>query len=137
MYIMRLSCPLVRYVWNGLISIPTKQPQVTLTLQSNFCVVLKLRVQTGNYLAIGGMSPIIEIWDVDVVGTLEPEFRLGQKKSKKKKIAGVGHKDAVLSISWNKRVRYEIHFLELLTQKMTFLFLSEEIYWQVDQQITQ
>ncbi len=66
-------------------------------------------MKIGNYLAVGSMSPIIEIWDVDVVGTLEPEFRLGQKKSKKKKIAGVGHKDAVLSLSWNKRVRYELH----------------------------
>lgn len=52
------------------------------------------------------MSPIIEVWDVDIVGSLEPEFRLGKKKSRKKKIEGVGHKDAVLSLSWNKRVRY-------------------------------
>lgn len=51
------------------------------------------------------MTPVIEIWDVDVVGTLEPEFRLGKKKSIKKKTPGVGHTDAVLSLSWNKRVR--------------------------------
>lgn len=59
------------------------------------------------------MSSVIEVWDVDVVGTLEPEFKLGKKKSKKKKTAGVGHTDAVLSISWNKRVRLETIFVEL------------------------
>jgi periodic tryptophan protein 1 len=51
------------------------------------------------------MSPVIDVWDLDLVGNLEPEFTLGRKKNKKKKIAGVGHKDAVLSLSWNKRVR--------------------------------
>lgn len=57
------------------------------------------------------MSPIIDIWDVDMVGALEPEFSLGRKKSKKKKLAAIGHKDAVLSLSWNKRVRYEANGL--------------------------
>lgn len=84
--------------------------------------------QPGNYLAVGSMAPIIDIWDVDMVGSLEPEFSLGniyfnlnidstiydnlmdylhkgRKKNKKKKIAAVGHTDAVLSLSWNKRVR--------------------------------
>lgn len=61
----------------------------------------------GNYLAIGSMSSIIDVWDVDVVGSLEPDFQLGKKKSKKKKTPGVGHSDAVLSLSWNKRVRLE------------------------------
>jgi len=61
--------------------------------------------RTGNYLAVGSMAPIIDIWDVDMVGALEPEFTLGRKKSKKKKLAAIGHKDAVLSLSWNKRVR--------------------------------
>ena len=53
------------------------------------------------------MSSIIDVWDVDVVGSLEPDFQLGRKKSKKKKTPGVGHSDAVLSLSWNKRVRLE------------------------------
>ena len=59
----------------------------------------------GNLLAVGSMAPVIDIWDLDVVGTLEPEFSLGRKRNKRKKIAGIGHKDAVLSLSWNKRVR--------------------------------
>lgn len=57
-------------------------------------------------MAIGTMSPVIEIWDVDLVGSIEPDFKLGRKKSKKKKIAGIGHTDAVISLSWNNRVRY-------------------------------
>ena len=51
------------------------------------------------------MASIIDVWDVDVVGSLEPDFQLGKKKSKKKKTPGIGHTDAVLSLSWNKRVR--------------------------------
>ena len=51
------------------------------------------------------MASIIDVWDVDVVGSLEPDFQLGKKKSKKKKTPAIGHTDAVLSLSWNKRVR--------------------------------
>jgi len=35
------------------------------------------------------------------VDCLEPAFKLGRKGKKKKGIPGVGHKDAVLSLSWN------------------------------------
>ena len=58
----------------------------------------------GNLVAVGSMSPIIDVWDLDVVDTLEPAFSLGQKGSKKKKIKAVGHKDAVLSLAWNRNV---------------------------------
>lgn len=55
----------------------------------------------GSLVAVGTMQPVIEIWDLDLVDCLEPAFKLGRKARKKKGIAGVGHKDAVLSLSWN------------------------------------
>ncbi|KAK2712916.1 uncharacterized protein LOC136025116 isoform X2 [Artemia franciscana] len=59
----------------------------------------------GNLAAIGTISPVIDIWDLDIVGCLEPALSLGKKAKKKKKIPGYGHKDAILSLSWNKNAR--------------------------------
>ncbi|XP_036148682.1 periodic tryptophan protein 1 homolog isoform X2 [Monomorium pharaonis] len=54
-----------------------------------------------NLCAIGNMTPIIEVWDLDLLDCLEPAYKLGQKPSKKKNQKRIGHKDAVLDVSWN------------------------------------
>jgi len=68
--------------------------------------------KSGNYIAVGTMEPEIQIWDLDVIDTIEPVFVLGQKKKKKKKKKPVqdpsklmGHTDSVLSLAWNKNVK--------------------------------
>ncbi|XP_067000824.2 periodic tryptophan protein 1 homolog [Anabrus simplex] len=55
----------------------------------------------GNLCAVGSMSPIIEVWDLDVVNCLEPVFKLGNKPKKKAGIKRHGHRDAVLDLCWN------------------------------------
>ncbi|XP_057341781.1 periodic tryptophan protein 1 homolog [Microplitis mediator] len=55
----------------------------------------------GNFVAIGNMTSVIEVWDLDIVDCLEPIFKLGCKPNKKKNKKRVGHKDAVLDITWN------------------------------------
>lgn len=39
----------------------------------------------GNLLAVGTMEPYINIWDLDVIDTVEPVLMLGEKKKKKHK----------------------------------------------------
>jgi hypothetical protein len=50
------------------------------------------------------MSPVIDVWDIDIVDCLEPAFRLGHRANKRKGIAKYGHHDAVLGLSWNTNV---------------------------------
>ena len=61
----------------------------------------------GNLVAVGSMSPVIDIWDIDLVDSLEPDFKLGRKA--KKKIKGYGHTDAVLSLAWNRNAEYVLN----------------------------
>lgn len=51
------------------------------------------------------MSPIIDVWDLDLVNSLVPAFKLGKKGSKKKGTPRVGHQDAVLDLSWNTNLK--------------------------------
>nr|ACO13022.1 Periodic tryptophan protein 1 homolog [Lepeophtheirus salmonis] len=60
----------------------------------------------GNLVAVGYMTPIIDVWDLDIVDCLEAAYSLGNKSSKKKKLKRVGHSDAVLSLSWNHHVEH-------------------------------
>lgn len=59
-----------------------------------------------NLCAIGSMTSIIEVWDLDLIDCLEPAFKLGRKPSKKKKLTRIGHRDAVLDLAWNKNYTY-------------------------------
>ncbi|CAG9820209.1 unnamed protein product [Phaedon cochleariae] len=56
----------------------------------------------GNYCAVGSMSPIIEVWDIDLINVMEPSFTLGKSASRKKNRESIGHTDAVLALAWNK-----------------------------------
>ena len=42
----------------------------------------------GNFVAVGTMEPHIDIWDLDLVDTLEPVASLGKRKKKKLKKVG-------------------------------------------------
>lgn len=77
----------------------------------------------GNYIAVGSFNPAIEIWNLDVLDPLEPTAVLGGeeqdtappskgKKGKKKQqqlrgpvLKADSHRDAVMSLSWNKVYR--------------------------------
>jgi len=45
-----------------------------------------------NLVAVGSTSPIIEIWDLDVIDSLNCKCKLGRKKSKKKIISDGAHR---------------------------------------------
>ena len=66
--------------------------------------------EPGNLVAVGNMEPDIDIWDLDVIETVEPVCSLvgmkkRKKKMKKKTKTVTGHTDAVLDLSWNANQR--------------------------------
>jgi periodic tryptophan protein 1 len=58
----------------------------------------------GNLVAVGTMSPQIEVWDLDIVDCVEPAFTLGDTKRKTKKKSR-GHRSEVMALAWNKAQR--------------------------------
>ncbi|KAK6057557.1 WD domain, G-beta repeat protein [Cooperia oncophora] len=59
----------------------------------------------GNLISIGTMEPVINIWDLDIMNSVEPVVSLGSRgKGRRKKRDGSqqGHSDAVLSLAWNR-----------------------------------
>lgn len=79
----------------------------------------------GNYCAVGYMTPIIEVWDLDIVNCLEPAFKLGKKPSRKKETPRVGHSDAVLGLAWNQNYH---HILASCSVDKTIML------WDIDRQ---
>ena len=58
----------------------------------------------GNLVAVGTMSPQVEVWDLDIVDCVEPAFTLGDTKRKTKKKSR-GHRSEVMALAWNKSQR--------------------------------
>ncbi|CAF4250683.1 unnamed protein product [Rotaria sp. Silwood2] len=71
-----------------------------------------------NYVAVGSMEGVIELFDVDLVDQMEPLHTFGNKSKKKKtklskkaskktntNKSSEGHDGAILDLSWNKLVR--------------------------------
>lgn len=65
----------------------------------------------GNYIVVGNMIFVIEVWDFDIVDFLELVFIFGSKFLKKKKKKGKksflveGYIDVVFDFLWNKLIR--------------------------------
>lgn len=65
--------------------------------------------EKGNLVALGNFNSTIDIWDVDVMNTLEPILTIGRncnvnlKKTKKKR--KFCHNDAILDLSWTDSVK--------------------------------
>ncbi|KAI6660816.1 Periodic tryptophan protein 1-like [Oopsacas minuta] len=62
-----------------------------------------VRLEGVSLIAVGTMEPEIELWDLDLVDSIEPYIVLGMRKGKsKKKLSKNRHNKPVLCLSWNK-----------------------------------
>ena len=50
-----------------------------------FNVLILIVLPIANFVAVGTMEPHIDIWDLDLVDTLEPVVSLGRREKKKSK----------------------------------------------------
>jgi len=59
----------------------------------------------GNFAVVGHIDGTVTIWDYDVIGLVEPSFKIGNNK---KPLAGQTcvHTGAVLSLAWNTELRH-------------------------------
>ncbi len=99
------------------------------------------------------MSPKIDVWDLDMVNSLEPVFSLGSdnKKKKKKKMSKAkrdrlaakksaaaaeadeedGHTDAVLSLAWNHHYESVFFTCYLFSCYFGYVIFFADTFWQV------
>uniref|UniRef100_A0A0D9WMM2 Uncharacterized protein n=1 Tax=Leersia perrieri TaxID=77586 RepID=A0A0D9WMM2_9ORYZ len=89
-------------------------------------------LQARNLMAVGTMSPEIEIWDLNVMEEFEPRIILGGKlknKAGKQKKMGTyrkgSHRDSILGIAWNKEYMYV--FILAQVQAVTWSHFSPEV----------
>lgn len=59
----------------------------------------------GNFIAVGTMEPVIEIWDLDLIHEENPSTTLGGRSKRPGKYKSGSHKGSVLGLAWNKEFR--------------------------------
>ena len=82
MFITISSCSTCHYVWRGLTTMLAMPMLVSSWKRDDIGV--NLRSLLVNYVAVGSMEGMIELFDVDVVDQLEPLHTFGKKPKKKK-----------------------------------------------------